>query len=91
MSRSLGELRLRVQQLALVSHELRDECVRIARERSPSAAFDLASLAARQHGLAGMQALAVAKATRWLSVIRRDHGESVFVETLRTLGIPPKA
>ncbi|MFZ2556027.1 MAG: hypothetical protein WAX57_04260 [Minisyncoccia bacterium] len=85
MNRSLGELHLRVQQLTLVSQELRHECVNIAREKSPSAAFDLANLAARQHGLVGIQMIAVAKATRWLSVIRRDHGEKVFEQAARTL------
>lgn len=84
MNRSLGELRLRAQALALVSQDLRDECVNIAREKSPSAAFDLASRAAQLHGLAGMHALAVAKATRWLSVIRRDHGEQMFEEIAKT-------
>ena len=85
MDRSLGELRIRVHSLLLVSQELRDECMKIAREKSPSAAFDLASLAARQYGFAGMQTISVAKATRWLSVIRRDHGEQVFDEVVRTL------
>ena len=85
MDRSLGELHLRVRSLLLVSQELRDECVRIAREKSPSAAFDLAAFAVRKYGIGGMQAIAVAKATRWLSVIRRDHGELVFEEAVRTL------
>ena len=91
MNRSLSELHLRVQHLALVSQELRDECVNIAREKSPSAAFDLAAFAARKHGISGMHVLAVAKATRWLSVIRRDHGEKVFEETAKTFAITPKA
>lgn len=89
MDRSLGELRIRVYSLTLVSQELRDECVRIAREKSPSAAFDLATQAARQYGFAGMQTIAVAKATRWLSVIRRNHGELVFDEAVRTLTTTP--
>ena len=85
MNRSLGELCLRVHSLSLVSPELRNECIDIARKKSPSAAFDLATFAARKCGISGMQALAVAKATRWLSVIRRDHGEKVFEEAARTL------
>ena len=58
--------------------------MRIASEKSPSAAFSLASRAAQLHGHAGMDTLALAKATRWLAVIRRDYGEKAFLGTVGT-------
>ena len=85
MSRPLVELQLRAGVLAKVQGELRRECVDIARNKSPSSAFDLASIAARKYGIDGMEALGVAKATRWLAVIRRDHGDQEFNRTVRTL------
>ncbi len=85
MSRPLHELQLRTGALTLVSDELRKECIDIAREKSPSSAFDLTSIATRKHGVDGMQAIGVAKATRWLAVIRRDHGDNIFNEAVRTL------
>lgn len=86
--RPLAELQLRVGVLAQVQGGLREECISIARDKSPSSAFDLASTAARKHGVGGMQAISVAKATRWLAVIRRDHGEDIFNEAARTLAVP---
>tara|TARA_Y100000310_G_scaffold213371_1_gene214321 strand:+ start:3277 stop:3555 length:279 start_codon:yes stop_codon:yes gene_type:complete len=88
MNRPLAELKLRAGMLAQVENALREECVAIAREKSPSSAFDLASIAARQRGMAGMQVIGVAKATRWLAVIRRDHGDNIFNEAVRTLSAP---
>ena len=85
MSRSLAELQLRAGVLAQVQDGLREECIGIAREKSPSSAFNLASIAARKHGYGGMELLAVAKATRWLAVIRRDHGEDIFNQAAGTL------
>ena len=88
MNRPLAELKLRAGVLAQVENALREECIAIAREKSPSSAFDLASIAARQRGMAGMQVIGVAKATRWLAVIRRDHGDNIFNEAVRTLSAP---
>lgn len=87
MSRTLEELKLRASALldSRVSQELRDKCVEIARTKSPSAAFDLAARAAFQAGLGQMEALGVAKATRWLAVVRRDHGDQVFEDAVKTL------
>ena len=85
MKRPLHELQLRVGVLKGVSDELRKQCVAIARDKSPSASMNLARLAASQHGVHGMDAIAVAKATRWLSVIRRDYGQKEFNKTVRTL------
>ena len=88
MSRPLHELQLRAGVLTQVLEALRIECISIAREKSPSSAFDLASLAAHKHGVDGMKAIGAAKATRWLAVIRRDHGEDIFNEAARTLAKP---
>ena len=80
--RPLSELRLRAIFVLRFSDEVRKEFVDIARMKSPSAAFDLALIAAQVHGIAGMEAVAVAKATRWLAMIRRDHGEQVFEQVV---------
>ena len=85
MNRPLSELQLRAGVLALVSSALRAECIEIARGKSPSAAFDLAAIATRKHGVDVMNTMRVAKATRWLAVIRRDHGSDIFNEAARTL------
>lgn len=92
MNRPLAELQLRAGVLARAPDALRKECIEIARQKSPSAAFDHASLAALRHGMGGMEQLGVAKATRWLAVIRRDHGDDIFEEAARTLAAStPKA
>ncbi len=89
MKRTLFELQLRAGILSSVSEELREQCLSIARDKSPSASFDLATIAATQHGVRGMDAIAVAKATRWLAVIRRDHGEATFNEAVARLANMP--
>lgn len=88
MNRPLVELQLRAGVLAQVQDELCEECISIAQDKSPSSAFDLASIAAQKHGVGGMQAIGVAKATRWLAVIQRDHGEDIFNQAARTLAAP---
>lgn len=85
MNRPLTELQLRASVLLSCSQELREQCIEIARSKSPSSAFNLAQRAAFIAGMGQMEALAVAKATRWLSVIRRDHGEVVFETMVKTL------
>ena len=79
MKRSLDELQLRVVlPLSRTSQELREKCVEIAREKSPSAAFDLGYQVASLAGLNQLEALRIAKATRWLAVVRRDYGQAEF-------------
>ena len=86
MSRPLSELEVRaLQPLMRVSQELRDECVGVAREKSPSAAFNLATRASRLAGFGEMEALGIAKGTRWLAVIRRDYGTEIFNQAVGTL------
>jgi hypothetical protein len=75
MSRPLGELEVRALYVLQLSDELREKFVEIAATKSPSAAFDLASRLAM---LNGVNQLAAAKATRWLAVVRRDHGQEAF-------------
>jgi hypothetical protein len=48
--------------------------VRIAQENSASTSYDLALLLTKNQALA--------RATRWLSIIRRDHGDDTFHETI---------
>lgn len=86
MNRPLPELENRaIMPLIRVSQELREECAQIARDKSPSASFRLATFAARLAGFGEMDALGIAKATRWLSVIRRDYGLEKFEGVARTL------
>jgi len=86
MSRPVSELEVRATlPLSRTPQELRGKCVEIARQKSPSAAFELASQAAFLSGLNQLEALGVAKATRWLAVIRRDYGQEKFEEMVRTL------
>lgn len=85
MSRPLHELQLRTGILKGVSEVLREQCVAIARDKSPSASINLARLAATQYGVLGMEAIAIGKATRWLSVVRRDYGQEEFKKTVGTL------
>jgi hypothetical protein len=75
MSRPLVELKVRAMYVLQLPDELREKFVEVARTKSPSAAFDLASWLA---AINGVDSLAAAKATRWLAIVRRDHGQKVF-------------
>ena len=88
MNRLLYELEIRAGVLRQFGDELRDQCISIARNKSPSASVRLAGLIATQSGLSGMTVIAVGKATRWLSVIRRDHGNKKFAEAVTKLKSP---
>lgn len=87
MERTLEELELRASFLSsvLVPKELREECIRIARKKSPSAAKSLAKTAALQALLETHLLERVGKATRWLSIIRRDYGKEAFEEAVTRL------
>jgi hypothetical protein len=86
MRRPIDELEVRVIfPLSRISQDLREKCVEIARQKSPSAAFDLASQAAFLAGLNQLEALGIGKATRWLSVIRRDYGAEAFEKVVSKL------
>lgn len=80
--RSLSELKLRAVFVLRLADQVRKEFIHIAREKSPSAGFNLALIAARVHGIDGMESIAVAKATRWLAMIRRDHGSEIFEQVV---------
>lgn len=49
---------------------LEPELIEIARNNSPNASFNLASQMGKPQ--------TIARATRWLSMIRRDHGDEAF-------------
>jgi hypothetical protein len=85
MNRPLEEIRMRAGRLSVVNDELREECVAIARESSAQRSFKDAIVACRKYGIGGMEAIGVAKATRWLAVIRRDYGDEKFNQAVRTL------
>lgn len=80
MSRSFQELLIRATPVLQLSDELRKEFVEIAATKSPSSAFDLALRLCRLrfNTIGAMQELGLAKATRWLAVVRRDHGQELF-------------
>lgn len=77
-NRPLYELKIRATFVLRLPEPVRAEFVEIARAKSPSASFDLAQFAARARGIVSTEVIAIAKATRWLSVIRCDHGDQVF-------------
>ena len=92
MGRPLPELKLRATLvLSRASQELREKCLAIARDKSPSSAYDLGMQIAMLSGLGQLQAIGIAKATRWLAVVRRDYGTTKFDELVRALTtITPK-
>jgi len=85
LERSGDELTALASTLARVPEELRDKCIKFARARSPTAACNLAAKTAALYGCDPMECLAVGRATRWLAMIRRDHGKEAFEEAARTL------
>ena len=78
MSRPLGELEARAFPALQLEGEVRKKLVRVAKEKSPSAAFGLAKVIAQNHGFAPVESESIARATRWLAVIRRDYGQKDF-------------
>lgn len=87
MERPLAELRARVESLlAGVSKELRQAVIETARRCSASAAVVEGERLAVTFGVAdGSRRFAVGKATRWLAMILRHHGEAVFGESAAIL------
>ena len=85
MSRPMGELEVRALLVVqLEDEELRAKLVKLAKEKSPSAVFSLAQVAARLAGKNPMESLALAKATRWLAVVRRDYGQAEFERIVKS-------
>lgn len=83
MGRPLSELEMRAALPLLhksVSADLLRQCVEIARTKSPSAVVTEAKRAALLAGFGQMGQIGIVKATRWLAVIRRDHGNEKFEE-----------
>lgn len=64
-----------------------EKAIGIAREKSPSAAFDAAMkyYQSRHGATAQMQALGFAKSTRWLAVLRRKEGDKAFSDVVAEL------
>ena len=86
MTRTLDEISLRaITGLLRASEDVRAQCLEIARNASPKGAFNLALQAARIAGYGEWESLGIAKATRWLAVIRRDHGLQELEQAVRTL------
>ena len=79
--RPLSELRVRTRAIAC-EPELTEELIQIASTLSPSSALKCAQIAARAKGVDASRRLALAKATRWLAMIRRDYGDRAFKEVV---------
>ncbi len=74
--RSLDELEARANLVFSLGGELRRKIINLARERSPSATFGLAEAVLVNSGYVAREAEELAKAARWLAVIKRDYPES---------------
>lgn len=83
---------MRLSPLLYISRELQEELVEIARESSPTAARRLAYYHAwAVFGLDREEAASLAKATRWLAVIRRDYGDEAFDWEVEGILAPPQS
>ncbi len=85
MKRSLSELTERASHLTQVPQKLREECIAVARKKSPSASVAEAQRAAILAGYFEMDRERIAQATRWLAMIRRDFSPEQFEQVVRTL------
>jgi len=77
-NRPLSELEVRAQTVKKTGGNNFTFLVKIAETRSPSAIYDLAVAWLTNCGLTRDEADEIAKATRWLAMIRRDYGEAEF-------------
>lgn len=87
MGRPIGELEVRVMPVLLLlekDQELKRKLIEFAKEKSPSAVFPLAQTLARLAGKSQFEALALAKATRWLAIILRDYGKAEFERIVKS-------
>jgi len=76
--RSLSELETRVIVLENVEGNNLRYIISIASTNSPSSVFSLASMWLTNCGFAQKEADEIAKAARWLAIIRRDYGPREF-------------
>ena len=76
--RDLSELEVRVASVLALGGELRKKIINIAATRSPAAVYGLAEAILRTHGFVSREAESIAKACRWLAIIRRDYGQAEF-------------
>jgi hypothetical protein len=70
--RSLNELVARSSAVLTMEGELRKKLIEIARTKSPTAAYDISFLMARNMGRVGRELAAIAKSTRWLAIIKKN-------------------
>jgi len=76
--RSVSELRARAIAVLSLNPKLREVFTEISGVNSPSASYDLAEKTARLHGFSPNEAIDIAKASRWLAILRRDYGKEEF-------------
>ncbi|MFC1789828.1 hypothetical protein ACFLYY_02550 [Patescibacteria group bacterium] len=80
--RTLAELKIRSKRVLELEGEVRKIFIQIATDKNPSAVWDLAQANAINHGYDLTEAMELSKATRWLSIIRRDYGEDEFLRVI---------
>lgn len=94
VKRSLSELQARaLKGFEKVGGNNLEYLIDIASNRSPSAVYGLSAMRLTNCGYTTAEADEIAKAVRWLAMIRRDHGEEAFQETLKSIegyNIEPK-
>lgn len=81
--RSLIELSVLAESVFQLPSPLRGVVLELARTKSPSGTFQFVQKAVADTGLEAVHPIEtekIAKAARWLAVLRRDYGEEAFVE-----------
>jgi hypothetical protein len=71
--RTLPELIARSSAVLTMKGEIRKKLIEVAKTKSPSAAYDIAFLMAHNTGHVGADKVAIAKATRWLAIIKKNY------------------
>lgn len=86
MERSLAEISLRAR--PALTCDFSAALINLARIKSPSTIFGLVMLICKAKAIAPADALVIAKAVRWLAVIRRDYGNAAFEEVVKDYAKP---
>ncbi|MFH1401477.1 MAG: hypothetical protein ABIG40_00735 [Parcubacteria group bacterium] len=80
--RLLGELKMRASQVLELEGEFRKKLINIAATKNPASVYGLAQATSVNHGHTFTEADELARAARWLAIIRRDYGEQKFKKVI---------
>lgn len=83
--RPLHWLKREIEPLKSLCEDLRRDLLKIAEKESPTTTAQEAFHLATDAKLSDREVNDVVTATRWLAIIRRDHGEEAFKEAVKTL------